>query len=276
LKNKIRSVYGFIKEVYLKFSGDHGTFLAATIAYYALLSLFPLILVLVSIAGFDLVRGGTINQLIDLVNRTIPQFSDLIKENIEAVVATRGEVGIIGIIGLLWVGTAVFDALEYALDQIWGKSESKLLFRARLLGVVVVIGIVFILILTSLFFPILQIIRDVWLGILSGDTDVSVLNPYLWIFNVFIVIGVFGAIYHFVPSKRPPVKDIWKGAVTAGIIWELARRVFSWYLKRVSGFTAIYGSLGIVVGFLLWLYILAIITIFGSEVAAIISKRKKE
>lgn len=276
MKNKIRSVYGFIKEVYLKFSGDHGTFLAATIAYYALLSLFPLILVLVSIAGFDLVRGGTINQLIDLVNRTIPQFSDLIKENIEAVVATRGEVGIIGIIGLLWVGTAVFDALEYALDQIWGKSESKLLFRARLLGVVVVIGIVFILILTSLFFPILQIIRDVWLGILSGDTDVSVLNPYLWIFNVFIVIGVFGAIYHFVPSKRPPVKDIWKGAVTAGIIWELARRVFSWYLKRVSGFTAIYGSLGIVVGFLLWLYILAIITIFGSEVAAIISKRKKE
>ncbi len=276
MKNKIRSVYGFIKEVYLKFSGDHGTFLAATIAYYALLSLFPLILVLVSIAGFDLVRGGTINQLIDLVNRTIPQFSDLIKENIEAVVATRGEVGIIGIIGLLWVGTAVFDALEYALDQIWGKSESKLLFRARLLGVVVVIGIVFILILTSLFFPILQIIRDVWLGILSGDTDVSVLNPYLWVFNVFIVIGVFGAIYHFVPSKRPPVKDIWKGAVTAGIIWELARRVFSWYLKRVSGFTAIYGSLGIVVGFLLWLYILAIITIFGSEVAAIISKRKKE
>ena len=256
--------------------GDHGTFLAATIAYYALLSIFPLILVLVSIAGFDLVRGGTINQLIDLVNRTIPQFSDLIRENIEAVVATRGEVGIVGIIGLLWVGTAVFDALEYALDQIWGKSENKLPFRARLLGILVVIGIVLILILTSLFLPLLNVVRDVWLGLISGDTDVSVLNPYLWIFNVFIVTGIYGVIYHFVPSKRPPVKDIWKGAVTAGIIWELARRVFSWYLTRVSGFTAIYGSLGVIVGFLLWLYILAMITILGSEVAVVISQRKKE
>ena len=249
--------------------------MAATIAYYALLSIFPLLLVLVSIAGFALARGDTINQLINLVNRSVPQFSDLIRANIEAIAATRGEVGIIGIIGLLWAGTAVFDALEYALDQIWGKSESKILFRARLLGIIVVIGIVLILISTTLLFPVAQVIRDIWLGLVSGNTDVSVLDPYLWIINIFIVIGIYGVLYHFVPSKRPPVRNIWHGAVTAGIIWELARRVFSWYLKRVSGFTAIYGSLGIVIGFLLWLYILAMITVLGSEVAAVISQRKK-
>lgn len=250
--------------------------MAATLSYFALLSLFPLILAIVSIAGFLLAGGDTLEILLGYIREFFPEFRGSIRKNIETVAATRGQVGVIAVIGLVWVGTAIFDALEYILDQVWGKSESKLLFRARLIGIIVVIGLGALLIVVTIAAPALTAARDFWLPRSLGRSLVHGYEVFGWIINALVVMAVYLALYHFVPSKRPPLKDVWPGAATAGIVWELARRLFSWYLKRVASFSTLYGSLGIVIGLLVWLYILGLITIIGGEVAAVLSDRRKK
>lgn len=275
MREKSRALYDFIEEIYEKFSRDHGSFLAAAISYYALLSIFPLLLVMISAAGFFVAKGDTTNAALIYVHQIMPQFDGLIRDNIRSVVASRGQVGLIGILGLLWSGTAVFDALEYALDEIWGENKAKLLFRAKLLGVVTVVGLGTVLVVITLAEPLLVAAENYLRQAPLGRAIFSSYDLYFWLVSLLMAIGVFLVLYRFGPSRRPTFKEVWPGALAAGIIWELAKRLFSWYLRNVAKFSAIYGSMGIIVGLLVWLYVLGIIVILGGELAVILKSRKK-
>lgn len=275
MKGKGLAFYELVKEVYFKFGRDHGSFLAATISYYALFSIFPLLLVLISVAGFFFAQAETTRAVLNYTRHIIPQFSVVVRENIQTVAASRSQVGLIGIAGLLWSGTAVFDALEYALDQVFGEAETKPLFRAKLLGIAAVIGLITILVVITLVTPVVGAARDFWLRTPLGRSLILSYDSYIWLISMGVATVVFLALYHLVPSRRPSVREIWPGAVVAGLTWEAAKRLFSWYLRRAAKFSAVYGSLGIVIGLLVWLYILGIIIVFGGELAAVITARRE-
>ena len=276
MRERSRAAYDFIAEIYLRFGKDHGSFLAATISYYALFSIFPLLLVLISLAGYIFAKAETAAAVLEYTSRFLPQFSELISVNIEAVTASRSQVGVIAVVGLLWTGTAIFDALEYALDTVWGEAENRLLWRAKLLGVATVVILGAVLALLTLSAPLLEVVRQFGKENALGRAIISGNDAYFWLINMAAMAFVFLLIYHIVPSRRPKIGQVWPGALAAAVIWEIARRFFAWYVRRIARFSAIYGSLGIVIGLLIWLYVLGMIIVLGAEIAVVIDERRRK
>ncbi len=85
------------------------------------------------------------------------------------------------------------------------------------------------------------------------------------------MILAFGLIYYFAPNTRVRLRDVWFGAILAGVLWRLALAGFSWYLRRLARFS-VHGSVGTVVAFLVWVYLSAVILLYGVEVTACYAK----
>jgi YihY family inner membrane protein len=88
-------------------------------------------------------------------------------------------------------------------------------------------------------------------------------------------IVAVGLIYYFAPNTRVRLRDVWFGAILAAVLWQLALEGFSWYLRNVSSFS-VHGSIGAVVAFLVWVYLSAVILLYGVEVTASYAKVRRE
>jgi membrane protein len=257
----------------LAFDQDEGPVVSRSIAYYALFSLFPLLLVLMSVASSILAVEEAQQAVIDLIQRMLPGASDLAQQNIEQVLAARGTVNVIATIGLLWSATGVFTAMYRAVNKAWGNPKSRLFLKEKLFGLAVVLIVGLILLGTTLLSTAVSVLQR-WDGTIFGWQPFS--NPgvvALWgKLTTFIppVISVitFIILYRFIPLNRVSWRDVWLGGLLAGLIWELARRVYAWYLANIATYSLVYGSVGAIIGFLLWAYLSAMILLLGAEFAA--------
>src|SRR5439155_18145683 len=130
-----------------KFGDDEGATYAASIAYYALLSLFPLMLGLVAVLGFFLESGSVRTQLVDFLSGYLPQAHDLITNNAEQVRNSRGLAGLIAIGGFLWSAKAIFSAINDGLNRVWNVKERRPFWLRTALQLALVLG-------TGLFFVV--------------------------------------------------------------------------------------------------------------------------
>ena len=87
---------------------------------------------------------------------------------------------------------------------------------------------------------------------------------------------VFGLIYYFVPNVKVLVKDVWLGALITGLLWDAGFKGFSWFVRDVSQFTRIHGSIATVIVFLIWIYFSAVILLWGVEFTASYSKMRRD
>jgi membrane protein len=257
----------------LAFDQDEGPVVSRSMAYYALFSLFPLLLVLMSVASSVLAVDEAQQAVIDLIQRMLPSVADLAQENIEQVLAARGTVNVIATIGLLWSATGVFTAMYRAVNKAWGNPKSRLFLKDKLFGLAVVLIVGLILLATTLLSTAASVLQR-WDGTIFGWQPFS--NPgvvALWSnLTTFVppVISVltFIILYRTIPLNRVSWRDVWLGGLLAGLIWELARQIYAWYLANIATYSLVYGSVGAIVGFLLWAYLSAMILLLGAEFAA--------
>jgi membrane protein len=126
---------------------------------------------------------------------------------------------------------------------------------------------------TTIYFTIASVLRSWqstisdWLPMVARGSDwlAGWLGSLL---PVLISVVLFILIYRTMPRNRVTWRDVWLGGLLAGLIWEGARRVFAWYLGNFANYSLIYGSLGAVIGFLLWAYLSAMIVLLGAEFTA--------
>ena len=132
--------FKFLVESYRSFARHKASFLAATISYYAFLSLFPLLLFVISLLGFFLESAKIQEEVLSYVHRVLPVSGQLIESNLRAIVEQRESVGLVGLVGLLWTGTEVFSALEYALNTILSVPTPRHFLKHRLFAFLLVIS----------------------------------------------------------------------------------------------------------------------------------------
>ena len=250
-----------------EFSRTNAPILAAGIAYFALFSLFPLSLAFIAIASFFL---GSEKEQLDAVNEIhglIPVSTKYLSDNIETIVRNRGPISLIGLLGLVWSGLAVFAAIRKGINQAWGISEQPSLFKKRFIDFGILIGLglaaTIVLLLSAKLFEI-PWIGD-WSLALDGDIVAKILISMV---SLMVSIIVLLAMYKYVPYRAVSWKDIWASATLTAVLLEIGKNIFSLYVTHFTEFTLVYGSLGAIMAILAWIYISANIVLFGAYLSS--------
>jgi membrane protein len=257
----------------LAFGQDDGPLAARSIAYYALFAVFPAILALIVVAGAVLESEEVQESVTALVEQYAPIALDVVEVNIEQLLAMSKTVGLIALVGLLWSASGVVSALFQAVNRAWGVPNSRLVLSARLYGLamIAVVGAFFLLALSI--GPIVSL-AQAWRPLAQPGADrlvsgLSALAQALFSACAFILI------YRTMPRTRVGWRDVWLGGLIAGLIWEGGKQIFTWYVGNVANYSAIYGSVGAIIAFLLWCYLSGQILLLGAEFTAEYSRWRR-
>ncbi|MDX1523985.1 MAG: YihY/virulence factor BrkB family protein [Anaerolineae bacterium] len=249
---------------------------AASIAYYALFSLFPFLLLLIYFGTSILNNQETLVWVLNYTTTLLPTARNLVEENIEEVLASRGTAGLVAIIGLLWAATSVFDILAININLAWREAEERNILQRRLMGLIVITLFAVLLILSFLSTTIFGLLP--WLdvnGTLWGDTPLydtlfwqisSALIPWLFVFIMF------WGLYRWVPNIHVRWSEAIWGALLAASLWEILKFGFTWYLSSgLARYRLVYGSLGTVIVLMLWIYLSSVVILFGAHLSGAIT-----
>lgn len=244
---------------------DNGQQWAAAITYYALLSSVPLLLVIISIVTLFVSQQTATDRIASALGNFAPQAGQ-IEQAIQGMVSSRGSVGIISFIALLWTGSRVFSALIQALNVVYLVDEGYSFLRRLVISLLMTLslGIGAVLAFGSALF--LQFLYDE-AGFLSFLPSV-LFGLLTWIIQLALVVGVFYLVYQYVPKGNHDYRASLIGAVTATVIFTVARPLFTFYIQEFGRQNKIYGPLAIVIIALLWVWITALIALYGGAVAS--------
>jgi membrane protein len=248
--------------------------LAASISYYALLSLFPAAIVTAAIFGIVIGDDEARSEVVEFLFDTLPLSGDEGRRDLEGAVdgVTRNTetLGLIGLVGLLYSASALMGAVRNSLAVVWGGERQRPPLRAKALDILLVVGLG-VLIGLSLAVTVLRSLAvDLGedLGIPGRVLDTG-LDTSGFLIPLVLSAIVFAVLFRVVPHPRPRLRDVWPGVVFATLGYELAKRGFTLYIDNFGNYSAVYGSLGAVIVFLVFIYIAAIVSLLGAEYAAL-------
>jgi membrane protein len=245
---------------------DSGPQWAAAIAYYCLLSAFPLLLLVAALASYFIDPQWAVDQATKLLGGFLPENGTTIQGIIHGVIAARGMVGLLSGVVLLWTSSLVFGTLIKALDVTYDVARSYSFLKRFLIQLVMVlsIGPVFLVALISSFlFDLL------WQLLQVVPAHQVVFQLSTWLVRGLLLLAAFWLIYRLVPHQKPSGQAALAGAIIASFLVLIARPLFLVYLLEQFGhYNLVYGSLAIAITLLLWIWIVALITLYGGEVAS--------
>jgi membrane protein len=256
------------------FGRNNGTILAAAIAYYTLLSIFPLILGLLALLGIFFNDPAVREEFVAAVAGIFPGSEPLIQQTVEQVVAGRGPAGVIATLGLIWGGSGVFGGISFAMDRIWRVDQTRnpILTTARAVALVPAVAIIFV---ASLFLSaILRIAGELGVPVLGTNlASLPLLFPILgFALPLVITFVIFCLIYGLTPDRVLLWHQIWPGALLASVLFEAGKQVFAWYLSAFAQFNTVYGSIGAVIALVTWAFYAAILLLIGAQLNAVLSE----
>ncbi len=243
---------------------------AAGAAFYELLAIFPGITAFVSIYGLFASSAQIRYHLALLVDIVPADAFDIIGGQIDRIVAKgAGSLSLAVVFSLalsLWSANAGVKALFDALNVIYDEDEKRSFLRLNLISLAFTFCvIVFMVMSLAAVVAVPVVLSRFGLGRLSQFPVAALRWPFLF---VIVALGL-SALYRFGPSRRPP-KWRWVsiGSVVGAIAWLAGSVAFSWYLGNVADFNATYGSLGAAMGLMMWLWLSAVVVLFGAQLNA--------
>jgi membrane protein len=253
-----------------EFSKDQCPDLAAALTYYAVLSLFPALLALVSLLGVFGQAEKTTTALLDIVQRIAPGATvDIIRQPIEEVTnsPSAGFTLVIGILIALWSASGYVGAFARAMNRVYEVDEGRpfIKLRATMLGVTVV-NVLIVAALGAMLVLSGPVAEAVGNAVGLGGTFLAVWNIAKWPVMVLLVVAAIAILYYFTPNvKQPKFRWMTMGSFIALVVFVLASLGFAFYVANFSNYNKTYGAIGGVIVMLLWLWILNMSLLFGAE-----------
>jgi membrane protein len=258
---------------FARFFAESGFFLAAGLAFFFLVTVIPLVLLGVSTLGFVLSSEEASREVVAQVTRNFPVYRREITAAILRIVETRAVSGIAGTLILIFFSTPLLGATRLVLHRMLGVRQGG----GYVSNFFIDAGMV--LILTVLLFAASSV---TWL--FQWFQDFVVRPAHLssgWAYAITVAFSVtlstmmfyFG--YHYVPRRRPRVWTALVGGLLAGLLWEVAKQLFRLYIRKVGVYDQIYGPLGVLVAFVMFVYYSAIVFVFGAAYVASLDSRRR-
>jgi membrane protein len=276
-----RSWWVSLKRTVREFKEDDLTDRAAALTYYAVLSVFPALIALISIVGLVAEPATITRVLTDTIRQLGPSSAiDTFQGPIESVTASQSRAGlglVIGLAGSLWTASGYVGAFMRASNAIYETEEGRPFYLLRPLQILVTLILELMLALVVLGLivsgPLATAIGN---AVGLGDTALTIFNIAKWPVLLVVVMMMLAILYYSAPNaKLPGFQWISPGSVVAVVIWIVASAGFAFYVANFGSYDKTYGTLGGVVTFLIWMWITNIAVLFGAELNAELERSRE-
>jgi YihY family inner membrane protein len=259
------AVVGFPLAVRQKFADDQGGYLAASVTYYAFFSIFPLLLVLVTLLGYALEGDPSLqHRVLGSALADFPVIGPQLQTNVHSLRGSAAAL-IVGIAVAVWAGTGVALALENAQDHVWGvpirRRANPLYARLRALLWIAVIGGV-------------TLVGTVLGSASAFATYGLAVRVLALVVSLGVNLLVFLAVFRVLTSHSAAWRDLLPGAVVAALAWEILQTAGGYIVDRqLRHASSTYGVFAIVIGLLSWIYLAATVTLLSAEINVVRARR---
>ena len=270
---------GVLKRTVRAFREDNLTDWAAALTYYAVLSIFPALVVLVSILG--LAGDSATQSVLDNLNQLGPgPATDIVSGAIREIGSSQGTAGVALIIGLavaLWSASGYIGAFSRASNVIYEVEEGRPFWKLRPLQLAMSLVLILLVAASAIAVvvtgPLAEQVGELF-GL--GGTAVTVWDLAKWPVIILIVITMLGVLYYGAPNVRQPgFRWITPGGVLGASLWVLASAGFALYVANFGSYNKTYGSLAGVIVFLVWLWISNLAVLLGAELNAELERARE-
>lgn len=263
-------VFRLVARTIHEMTTDDATHMAAGVAYYVLFSLFPLILGLIAVLSFFVDDATAQSQLTVWISGFLPGSEQLVIDNIDAVVAFRGALGLFAVLGLFWSGSAVFGAITRAVNRAWDVVDTRPFYITKVRQLIMALGTGLLFVTSLSMATVVRIAGKITTSEVPGIQ--ALVNTgslvVLQLGSFLLMLAIFLLLYKYLPHTKTYWKYVWPGALVGASLFELAKNFFIFYLNTLTSFENIYGSLAPVVALLLWAYLSSLILILGAELSS--------
>jgi YihY family inner membrane protein len=257
-----QSLVTFLKEDSLTVSGS--------IAYFSMLSIFPLLLLLVSLSGLYIRHFELSGELTVVLEGLLPMKPDFIMKELVRISQAFGRVSLFSFLLLLWSSSGMFLPLEKALNRAWEVEKSRSWWRSYL----VALEMAFVFALFILAYASVASVNVYLQKSLYGWAE---LHPAPALTEFFyhtafaavtfgMTLLIFTILFQRLPNRHLGSRKVLPGAILTAIFWEAARTLFT-HLLPLFHYSHVYGSIGVVVALMTWLYVSSVVTLFGAHVS---------
>jgi len=257
----------FLRRYLKAIDRDELSMRAAALAYYAIFSIFPTLLLVSSVIGFVLKDPEVQGQVITRVTGLLPTQGEVVGQVVDQVVRSRGGVGITGLLGLLWSASGFFGALEVSINRAFGIAGRRAAWQSRGLGIIMALAMTPLLLLGTLLLSLSGFLAQLTFLPAAVQGLISVgINQAI---TLVLVVLVFVVLYRYIPLTRPAMRYTLIGAALAASAWGGVTYGFSWFLhSSFNRYALVYGSIWSVIALVIWLYLTSLIVLLGAELVA--------
>lgn len=258
------------------YNSDNLTY-AASVAYYALLSLFPFAMLALAILGSVTAEQANREAVLQFILRYFPRQFEFINIQLDAFANNKVTFGVAGTLALIWGALGVFGAISTAVNHAWGVEKQRSYWKHKLFSFLMLSVAGLLLLVALLLVSASQVVGASWFaGVLLRFPGLLVLRGFaVRHATTMLFIVVVGFVYYFVPNAKVRFRDVWIGALVTGLLWKGALEGLSWYMRDMSRFTRVNGSVSAVVVFLVWVYVQAVILLYGAEFTAAYARLRR-
>jgi len=258
------------------YESDNLTY-AASIAYYALLSLFPFFLLAFALLGNATADERDRTAVFNFVLQYFPRQFDFITRQLDEFRTHSLGTGVAGSIALVWGALGFFGAISTAVNYAWGVEKQRSYWKHKLLSFLMLLVAGSILLLALALVSASQMVGASWFaGVLARFPGLGILRSFAVRYaTTLLFIVVVGFVYYFVPNAKVRFRDVWVGAIVTGLLWKGVLEGFSWYVRDMNRFTRVNGSIAATVVFLVWVYVQAVILLYGVEFTAAYARLRR-
>jgi len=260
-----------LKRTFREVRHDNLTDWAAALTYYAVLAMFPALIVFVALIGLFGSYPGTTNAILDMVGAVGPSSAvETFRGPIEDVVRQKGGAGALlglGLLGALWTASGYVGAFMRASNVVYEVEEGRRFWKLRPLQIAITVVLVLVSALVAVSIVLTgSLARSLGDVVGLGDTAVTAWNFAKWPVLLVIVMTVFAFLYWVAPNvQQPGFRWITPGGALAVVIWLVGSAGFGLYVANFGSYNKTYGSLGSVIVFLIWLWVTNLALLIGAE-----------
>lgn len=261
---------------FISFMDNDLTTAAAAVSYFSMLTLFPTLLMLLTIGNHVLGSQTVEKYVIGQVLAFLPGAQVFVRKNLESITEISTEVIVSCLFVMLWAASWMFTVIEKALNRIWGTYPRSFL-HGRAVNIAVMSLVWALLGASALMTAFVTGLRAAAnrIPIRLGPL-VTALSGYAWqtvfiLVSVAVTILLFTVLYKFLPNTKVPLMEALPGAVLAGVLWEAAKFGFAFLLPYFH-YELLYGSIGAGVALLTWIYLSSVIMLYGAQFTALLHR----
>ncbi|HEY5575564.1 MAG TPA: YihY/virulence factor BrkB family protein [Clostridiaceae bacterium] len=258
----------YIKNLVYRFRDDDVTALASELSYSLLISFFPMLIFIMTLIGFSSLNSS---EVLSWLSRILPSsLFELVKSTVIDVLETRSHnLLTLSFIFTIWISSTGFKAVIKGINRAYDEKERRSLIKLEIIAILSTLALTLIIFL-ALALLVLGGVIGHNLGIYLGYPKEfkAAWDIFRYIIILSTMVFVFAALYKFIPSRKMTWMEVIPGAIFATLGWVAASMAFSFYVNNFGDYTNIYGSIGVIIILLTWLFLTSVIIIMGGEVNA--------